>query len=150
MKHTLQRPDKLFILSTRYSLLMLLCSLLIPSMFLSCQKLEGNFPIIIRNNTLYTLKELKVECGADPIFFDVGPNALSKEKLLEIGGREVVNEIFVSISLAHYQIDTQKVIYNKGNLEKRNKLKSNSVNYIKARIDSSALPIVNFRFSIEE
>ncbi|MEY5048063.1 MAG: hypothetical protein RLZZ175_1422 [Bacteroidota bacterium] len=117
--------------------------------FFSCKKLKGDFQIVIQNTTPYHLKNLNVECGADPIYFDVEPYSLSQEKTLGIGGREIVAPIMLSISLKQYLNDTLIVNYNKGVEMDRTKIKSGRINYIKTYIDSTKLPEVNFEFVIE-
>jgi hypothetical protein len=119
-------------------------------LFSSCTKLKGTYQVAIKNATPFRLNKVTVRCGAEPITFDVNANSLSGEKTLELGGREIVGPIFLSVGVITYFNDST-VVENIGVSDfDRQILKSAKLNYFSVQVDSTKLPEVKFKYALEE
>ena len=116
--------------------------------FISCRKLKGYYQIIVKNESSFYLNQIEIKCGAEPIFFEVDSNSISNEQTLNIGGREIVAPIRLSINLYQYLNDSITKDYNKGVTIDREKLIRNQINVVVVKIDSTKLPEVKFDFNL--
>lgn len=122
---------------------------LLASTCTGCRKLDGEFPVVIRNATGHELRGFQVVCGDEPIYFDVLPFANSNEKMLKSGGRETVAPITVTITLNQYRKDSVWMNYNLGNTANRDQLIEERTNTIEVLADTLPNAKIQFRFSIQ-